>query len=331
MSTSQAPLNEALLRDVLRVRAEGDRSTGELIDDVLFVVGSSSQTRGWQPRPVTISQSILVASAAMLLLLGALIGSLLVGAQVRRETQPIPTAVPAHVPVQPILRPFVGLPPVDAEPSTPETGELVKSSSGIHPWYSANVYADGRIIWSGDSDTGWVEQRLSPEGVDLVRSGAASLDGQYVAPLATLPDSAWLDRTVRAYVPARFSACYWFLDDYDADPADALDAFPENAKELFANALRTYYIRSDGEGTPGDVHCHDLSTKDARRLAAILPVAGALVLGENFNSSDFAIVGLDQIGEATVSEDYTIPKGTPYLYVSPLLPHGESIGAGLGG
>ena len=83
---------------------------------------------------------------------------------------------------------FIGLPPEGAAPSSPEHGELVLSLSGrsvtdggalIEVW----VYADGRLIWQQAGDvpfganqtrTGMLEQRLTPEGVELMRSEIAS-------------------------------------------------------------------------------------------------------------------------------------------------------------
>jgi hypothetical protein len=85
---------------------------------------------------------------------------------------------------------FIGLPPVGATPSAPESGELViqyrfdtediEPADGGRGW----VYADGRLItlreksdlpeaanrWS----SGFLEQRLTPEGVELVRSEIVS-------------------------------------------------------------------------------------------------------------------------------------------------------------
>lgn len=78
---------------------------------------------------------------------------------------------------------FIGLPPKEAKPSAPETGELVLSFAGwptptgfLHRVW---IYADGRVIWLRHGDlpeganqhlTGFLEQRLTPEGVELFRS-----------------------------------------------------------------------------------------------------------------------------------------------------------------
>jgi hypothetical protein len=80
---------------------------------------------------------------------------------------------------------MVGLPPVGATPSTPTRGQLVLRFGFGHTMgdpgrFIVSVYADGRMIWQriGDfsradeysNSTGFLEQRLTPEGVELVRS-----------------------------------------------------------------------------------------------------------------------------------------------------------------
>jgi hypothetical protein len=84
---------------------------------------------------------------------------------------------------------IVGLPPVGATPSTPEKGKLVLSftfghSMGDPGRFTVLMYADGRMIWQrlGDysrtdeyrNSTGWLERRLRPEGVELVRAEVIS-------------------------------------------------------------------------------------------------------------------------------------------------------------
>jgi hypothetical protein len=81
---------------------------------------------------------------------------------------------------------FIGLPPKGAPPSTPAHGELVLSLNGgttAGPRSKIFVFADGRLIWQREanlpyganaSSTGFLEQRLSPEGVELLRSEALS-------------------------------------------------------------------------------------------------------------------------------------------------------------
>jgi hypothetical protein len=88
------------------------------------------------------------------------------------------------------VEPFLGLPADGAMPSTPETGELVFSFDGRvrslrGDFYRMWVYADGRLIWksnlegsgrgnpafgSSEPTTAVIEQRLTPLGVELLRS-----------------------------------------------------------------------------------------------------------------------------------------------------------------
>jgi hypothetical protein len=90
-------------------------------------------------------------------------------------------------------RGFIGLPPEGATPSSPASGELEiyywghgdpGNKPGDGPRITAWVYSDGRLISLGyGSDlpesanplfTGFLEQRLTPEGVELLRSEVAS-------------------------------------------------------------------------------------------------------------------------------------------------------------
>ncbi len=99
-------------------------------------------------------------------------------------------------------RGFIGLPPKGATPSTPESGELVLRWLGRsetlagRPLVRVWVYADGRIIWSrfgripeGASEltSGYLEQRLTPAGVELLRSEVLGLLEGSRTPLETVP------------------------------------------------------------------------------------------------------------------------------------------------
>ena len=79
---------------------------------------------------------------------------------------------------------FAGVPPQGTHVSTPTTGKLLLSLTVVpKPYSTTNVYADGRVIWqkwtpAGDpivlpagarmADTGYVQQRLTPQGVRLL-------------------------------------------------------------------------------------------------------------------------------------------------------------------
>ena len=106
-------------------------------------------------------------------------------------------------------RGFIGLPPVGATPSAPESGELVLRwwgtsvthrrpdwRRGSAPYAGAWVYADGRMIWWRDGEvseganelmSGYLEQRLTPEGLELLRSEVVRLADHSRALLEPVP------------------------------------------------------------------------------------------------------------------------------------------------
>ena len=87
-------------------------------------------------------------------------------------------------------RGFIGLPPQGATPSSPESGELVLLYWGPLPGTDTGgksrfwLYADGRLIslqagarpeGANQLSTGYLEQRLTPEGAELLRSEIVSI------------------------------------------------------------------------------------------------------------------------------------------------------------
>jgi hypothetical protein len=96
---------------------------------------------------------------------------------------------------------IIGLPPEDARPSLPARGELVVGflfghTDGDQGRFSLHLYADGRVVWqrlSSERDAGLIQQRLTPEGVQLVRSEVLAtgffyrdVDREVVGPLGGL-------------------------------------------------------------------------------------------------------------------------------------------------
>jgi hypothetical protein len=117
-------------------------------------------------------------------------------------------------------RGFIGLPPEGATPSAPESGELVVHWEGFSGTISPRsivrtwVYADGRIIWdrrfhgfpdrpvrvpegANELNSAYLEQRLTPEGVELLRSEVAGLFDRSRTLLESFPadDNPWPWRT----------------------------------------------------------------------------------------------------------------------------------------
>jgi hypothetical protein len=142
-------------------------------------------------------------------------------------------------------RGFIGLPPVGATPSAPESGELVLRWEGnsashawpewrggdVRPYVGAWVYADGRMIWWRDNrqvpeganelTTGYLEQRLTPEGVELLRSEVVGLLDHSRALLETVPpdDDPWPRALggLTLFVPRDYGSHWGAVDVRDGD------------------------------------------------------------------------------------------------------------------
>jgi hypothetical protein len=149
-------------------------------------------------------------------------------------------AVPGGAETGPTVAPdpnamgFIGVPPEGATPSTPERGELVLSywTSPTRMW----VYADGRLIWvrhgdfpygANDRSTGYLEQRLTPEGAELLRSEviATGLFGHDL----DLYGMQGLFGVIEVRNDDRLVRVAW--DDHSSDP-DATIATAEQASAL---------------------------------------------------------------------------------------------------
>ena len=118
-----------------------------------------------------------------------------------------------------------GIPPEGTRHSTPVEGTVVKRYRGHSTDF---VYADGRVIWYSPGEDpvpglGHVlERRLTPEGVDLVRSGAK---------LEDIPEGAWADAEPRLYVPSKYFLCFWKMGG-SLDASAVRDMLPARAKNL---------------------------------------------------------------------------------------------------
>jgi hypothetical protein len=176
----------------------------------------------------------------------------------------------------------VGFPPEGTAPSTPKEGKLVAHALIYGPSY-VFVYADGRVISGGgfreDFDGTAREQRLTPEGVELVRSGAVE-PKRFLLSSNPVPAGAWEVAKIKPYVPSRYAVCYWkerggdyvspstlpttspiLRGDY-VSPSTVLRFFPARAREILAGKARTY-------PTPS-LECSEVTTDEARVLDNIL-------------------------------------------------------------
>jgi len=192
---------------------------------------------------------------------------------------PGPTVPPAFTRVG-----FIGVPPEGATPSTPERGELVLTywSSPFRMW----VYADGRLIWvrhrdlpygANDRSTGYLEQRLTPEGAELMRSEVIAtglfghdLELDAIQGLAgeievrnddRLVRVAWGDSRDPTIATAEQASDLQRLDARLADPASWLPASAWEDREIRAYVPSRYSVCYEGMDGP----------LQASRILALLP------------------------------------------------------------
>jgi hypothetical protein len=178
---------------------------------------------------------------------------------------------------------LIGLPPETAEPSAPETGELVESysSAGGGPPYrgTARLYADGRLIWNryfsgpggpNSLTTGYLEQRLTPEGISLVKGERDLLKKVPLVLLESLPLDAWEARWPVPYVPTVYGIC---LDAQDPRPGQAHDGVTEPAhliEMLPASVSSLLAGREYVSPIEWDQDCIALSLEETRALERVL-------------------------------------------------------------
>jgi hypothetical protein len=154
---------------------------------------------------------------------------------------------------------FIGLPPMGATPSAPESGELVVYLDRHH--FRASVYADGRMIWQRDTHgplgaqvpgganeatSGYLEQRLTQEGVELVRAAVAGLVDRSRSLLEPVPDDPrWGPLRLALFVPHPDTGGWWgSMDVPDGDRLVRLQW-----RTVGGNAEEDALTRENFEGT----------------------------------------------------------------------------------
>jgi hypothetical protein len=250
---------------------------------------------------------------------------------------------------------IIGLPPVGATPSTPENGVLEMYYGIDHPRSRTWVYADGRLIRLGAPPRrGFLEQRLTREGVKLLRSEILSAGGFGHA--QPQPGSTSLSETfgpadikIRRgdrLIPLRWASDLKRLEARLRNPGAWLPASAWKQPKIRA------YVPSRFEvcaallvGDPGHIKFQRMRSA---RIVALLPEAVQNVLrGRDWNARGagpgcFAVTtnearslakALDDAGPATarkggrINLSYTFDASGPSRQVlitfGPFLPHGK--------
>jgi hypothetical protein len=258
---------------------------------------------------------IAVAAAAVVLLVAALVVATRSGD---------PTGhVPAERPTTEVARRvgFPGLPPEGTPPSTPERGQFVLDislcSSGPNDGFS--VFADGRLISSVSNRL--VEQRLTPEGVELIRSeflasgllgthddecveggyhghvdnGELHGDGfsappdelvsRLADPWSWLPASAWEDGEIKAFVASEYSVLIYGASGGSTSihPSDPAPELPTAVQEL----VRAERWECQSLDPPWEGYCYAAFTTDEVRAFAAGLDAAAYVAETAGGSLDY--------------------------------------------
>jgi hypothetical protein len=257
-----------------------------------------------------------------------------------------------------------GLPPEGAAPSTPESGELVVELNDPGVW----VYADGRVISTRmylrtlEPYSGLVEQHLTPEGVEFLRSNVLAtglfehdLDLAREDPLCCLEirvrDG---DRLVRVTLGPDFA-----LSDRDAPMAtpeqeaalESISALLTSPESWPTSVWTDQQIRAY---VPSNYSFCSRFAEPSRVLALLPERACDLLLGAGYPKTDgsrlqptcarmtteetralaeILIAELHHLGGPLgfFLEKRGVPMSSILLAINPVLPHGESAGlAGLG-
>ena len=223
-------------------------------------------------------------------------GSVTTGPAETGPTGPTATGNPGH-PFS-VDNGFVGFPPDGAVLSEPARAELVASGDSYR--YHARVYADGRLIWQYDESL-WLERRLTPEGVDLVRSQPELLERSHpglVIAFESLPESAWKDPQATQYAAPLYGVC---------TSREGIRRLPQQALNLVgdytnAEAIERGEVEFFGNGST----CPEVTLGKARELDRIL--------------RDHGYQRTDHSGEGVW---YGFQDLNPYIVVMALLPDGS--------
>jgi hypothetical protein len=303
--------------------------------------------------------------AGTLLAIGAVVAGGIVGAnrlttastdRNQKPAVPRPTTSP-----DPKRVGFIGLPPEGAAPSVPERGQLVLYFFGGHPSGRGRseiwLYADGRIIAERDANlpyganrysTGYLEQRLTPYGVELLRSEVVSngfvvreppLGSESVSPsvivmqvrvgeqLVRVERARNVERLVaRITDPASWlPASAWEDQEIRAyvpskyavcfmgpggliQPPEVMSLLPGSAEDLLRAKGRARV-----EGAVPDKHCYGVATEEARTLSEAFDHAGFEPTGGGVGSAE----------QSKYRLVYRVGSRGVYVYFEPILPHGE--------
>ncbi len=186
-----------------------------------------------------------------------------------------------HAPPE-VAEESTGFLPEGIEPAAREhgkSGKLVMKDTGVAPQYSVYVFADGRVIWrrrTGGVRTttpGWLERRLTPKGIELIRAGAKPDMGESSNPKLLdpfgLPAGAWEDPWREPYRASHYAVC-----PSRSSAATIWRQLPARARDLLRGSEGIVRGSEPSVGFNPDeyysLRCLMVTTEDARRLEQFL-------------------------------------------------------------
>jgi hypothetical protein len=211
----------------------------------------------------------------------------------RPVDRPTPSTPPSTTPPSVVTPPddlvgYSGFPADGAVPSTPEVGELVVDFSvgrGIKETTQYFVYADGRLIWQRGEETnaatGWLEQRLTPEGVQMLRSLFTEHSADPEHPSEWLPEQAWASEDIVPFVPARFEANLIFYGAGEQTPDDPSTLIPPADQML-----------RDADEVDRGQSCEMVTLAEAQELARQFTKANAATGNPSWSPDAMPYIGL---------------------------------------
>jgi len=229
---------------------------------------------------------------------------------------------------------------VDPEPGgaawpalPPDEAAVVAEWVQFHAGW-AFVYDDGRVLWT--TDGGHItQQRLSLEGLDLVREGEID-PASFVGGHASIPANAWAEPVPIEYRPSNYAICTVVVNSSglakDGPPAAQVEALLPGAVRTLVAGTAGSFRHGDWAGTDdwrtgpsrGSDHvqtCFILGSDRARAVWAHTTTAAYPTGG----GAD----GVMQVSYPT-NGTLTMIDGTPIQFWSlPILPHG--VGGSWGG
>lgn len=213
-----------------------------------------------------------------------------------------------------------------AWPAPPADGAAVVAEWEMFHAGWAYVYDDGRVVWATDGGRA-TQQRLSPEGLDLVREGEID-PASFVGGHASIPANAWAEQVPIEYQPSNYAICPVMVNSSGylkvTFPADQLEArLPEAVRTLVGGTAGSFR-HGDWGGTDDWTNTGPSRGSDFVQTCFILGSDRARAVWAH-TTTDPSVPGPDGVMQVSYFSfgTLTMTDGTTMQFWSlPILPHG---------